>query len=101
MSSQGKIINAVNLCLKQKPNIDFELNQKGICAGLAALYIKYALENKTSQFFSLLDQLATLPSNYRLGTNHAIDSFIIQIDKAFRPSEYYGYEIHQGDLEKS
>ncbi|ARB91732.1 hypothetical protein [Legionella longbeachae] len=100
MSSQGKIINAVNLCLKQKPNIDFELNQKGICAGLAALYIKYALENKTSQFFSLLDQLATLPSNYRLGTNHAIDSFIIQIDKTFRPSEYYGYEIHQGDLEK-
>lgn len=101
MSSQSKIINAVNLCLKQKPNIDFELNQKGICAGLAALYVKYALENKTSQFFSLLDQLATLPSNYRLGSNHAIDNFIIQIDKAFRPSEYCGYEIHQGDLEKT
>ncbi|VEB34731.1 ankyrin repeat-containing protein [Legionella sainthelensi] len=100
MSSQGKIINAVNLCLKQKPNIDFELNQKGICAGLAALYIKYALENKTPQFFSMLDQLATLPSNYHLGSNHAIDNFIIQIEKAFRPSEYCGYEIHQGDLEK-
>lgn len=101
MSSQGKIINAVNLCLKQKPNIDFELNQKGVCAGLAALYVKYALENKAAQFFSLLDQLASLPSNYRLGSNHAIDNFIIQIDKAFRPSEYCGYEIHQGDLEKT
>lgn len=100
MSSQGKIINAVNLCLKHKPNIDFELNQQGVCAGLAALYVKYALENKTAQFFSLLDQLGTLSSNYSLGNNSAIDNFIIQIDKAFRASEYCGYEIHQGDLEK-
>lgn len=100
MPNQGKIINAVNLCLKQKGNIDFILNKKGICAGLAALYIKYALGNKTPQFFYLLDQLATLPSTYRLGENHAIDDFIIKVEKAFHADEYSNYEILQSDIEK-
>ncbi|QLZ68668.1 hypothetical protein FOLKNPGA_01447 [Legionella sp. PC1000] len=100
MPNQGKIISAVNLCLKQKNNIDFELNKKGICAGLAALYIKYALENKTSQFFYLLDKLATLPSTYSFGTNNAIDQFIIQVEKAFRTEEFSHYEILQSDIEK-
>lgn len=100
MPSQGKIINAVNICLKQKPNIDFILNKTGVCAGLAALHIKYALENKTAQFFYLLDKLASLPSDYRIGENAAIDNFIIEIQKAFRPDEYSGYEILQGELEK-
>lgn len=100
MPSQGKIISAVNLCLKQKNNIDFELNKKGICAGLAALYIKYALENKTSQFFYLLDKLATLPSTYSFGSNNAIDQFIIQVEKAFRTEEFSHYEILQSDIEK-
>ncbi|WP_454783163.1 hypothetical protein [Legionella sp. WA2022007384] len=107
MPNQGKIINVVNFCLKQKGNIDFTLNKKGICAGLAALHIKYAsksikdnLESKTAQFFHLLDQLANLPSTYRIGDNPALDSFIIKVEKAFRADEYSYYEILQSDIEK-
>lgn len=51
MPSQIRIINAVNLCLQQKENIEFALNRSGVCAGLAGLYVKYSLENKTHQFF--------------------------------------------------
>jgi hypothetical protein len=101
MPSQAKIIDAVNLCLKQTLNIDFNLNKTGICEGLANLYIKYSLENKTSKFFSFLDQLAALPRDYRLGDNPALDDFIIQTEKAFRPHLYSGYEIQQGELEKT
>ncbi|MCW8469215.1 hypothetical protein OQJ19_00890 [Fluoribacter gormanii] len=107
MPNQGKIINMVNLCLKQKGNIDFTLNKKGICAGLAALYIKYAsgntkcnLERKTESFFHLLDQLANLPSTYRIGDNPALDNFIIKIEKTFRADEYSYYEVLQSDVEK-
>lgn len=100
MPNQGKIISAVNVCLKQKKNISFILNKKGICAALAALYIKYTLQNKRAQFFDLLDQLASLPSTYHIGDNSAIDNFIIQIEKTFHADEYSNYEIQQSDIEK-
>ena len=58
MPSQGKIINAVNYCLKQRANIDFQLNEGGVCAGLAGLYVKYALENKINRFFDILNRLS-------------------------------------------
>ncbi|CAM3018897.1 ankyrin repeat-containing protein [Legionella steigerwaltii] len=100
MPNQGKIISAVNVCLRQKKNIAFILNKKGICAALAALYIKYTLENKRPQFFDLLDKLAALPSTYRIGDNPAIDSFIIKIEKTFQADKYSNYEIQQSDIEK-
>ncbi|RUR28804.1 hypothetical protein [Legionella qingyii] len=107
MPNQGKIINVVNLCLKQKGNIDFTLNKKGVCAALAALYIKYAagntksnLERKTESFFYLLDQLANLPSTYHIGDNPVLDNFIIKIEKTFRADEYSYYEFLQSDVEK-
>ncbi|MCW8385239.1 hypothetical protein OQJ15_02845 [Fluoribacter dumoffii] len=100
MPNQGKIISAVNVCLKQKKNIDFVLNKKGICAALAALHLKYTAENKRDVFFNLLEQLAALPSTYRIGDNHAIDNFIIKIEKTFRADEYSHYEILQCDVEK-
>lgn len=49
----------------------------------------------------MFDQLANLSSNYHLGENPAIDDFIIQIEKAFNPSEYSSFEINQGELEKT
>ncbi len=100
MPNQGKIITAVNACLKQKKNIDLVLNKKGICAALSALCIKYTLENKRPLFFDLLEQLATLPSTYRIGDNPAIDGFIIKIEKTFRVEAYSYYEILQSDIEK-
>lgn len=100
MPNQGKIISAVNVCLKQKKNISIILNKKGICAALAALYVQYTLQNKQTVFFALLDKLATLPSTYRIGDDPAIDSFIIKIEKTFRIEEYSSYEILQCDIEK-
>lgn len=100
MPSQIKIINAVNYCLKQKSNIDFELNTEGVCAGLAGLYIKYALENKSKQFFDILEQLSHLPKDYNIGTNPSLDSFIMQIEKVYDPAKYSSYELKQGDLDK-
>ncbi|STY28968.1 ankyrin repeat-containing protein [Legionella wadsworthii] len=100
MPNQGKIINSVNLCLKQKGTIDVLLNKKGICAALAALYIQYSLENKRKQFFYLLNQLATLPKTHHFGTAPTILGFIIKIQKAFLVERYSNYEMMQSDVEK-
>lgn len=86
--------------MKQSSKIEFELNKDGVCAGLAGLYVKYALENKSTQFFSILEQLSTLPKDYKFGTNQTLDSFIIQIEKVFRPGKYSNYQIGQGDLDQ-
>ncbi|KGP63575.1 hypothetical protein EP47_05510 [Legionella norrlandica] len=100
MINQGRIITAVNSCLRQKRNIDFELNKKGVCAGLAGLYIKYALENKTTEFFNILERLSKLPKDYKLGCDPEISDFIIQIEKTFSPGQYSNYQIGQGDIDK-
>lgn len=100
MPNQTRIINAVNMCLKQHSDLEFELNKSGVCAGLAGLYIKYALENKTTQFFSIINRLSTLPTIYRLGGDAELDEFIIKIEKTFRPNEYSGFQLEQGDLDK-
>ena len=100
MPNQSKIINAVNYCLHQLPHIDFELNTKGVCAGLSSLYVKYILEDKTPQFFQMLKRLSQLPNNYKLGTFQILDNFIIQIETAFRPGAYNSYKIQQGEIEK-
>lgn len=100
MPNQTRIINAVNICLKQHSDLEFELNKSGICAGLAGLYIKHALENKTTQFFSIINRLSTLPTTYRLGGDEELDEFIIKVEKTFRPNEYSGFQLEQGDLDK-
>ncbi|MDR3502036.1 MAG: hypothetical protein P4L79_05575 [Legionella sp.] len=100
MPSQIRIINAVNLCLQQKENIEFALNRLGVCAGLAGLYVKYSVENKTHQFFSILERLANLPPNYRIGNDPLIDDFIIQIEKVYNPEDYSGHQLIQGDLDR-
>ncbi len=99
MPSQNKIINAVNYCLKLKSNTDFEFNKGGVCAGLAGLYVKYSLEDKTKEFFALINQLSNLPKNYQFGSNEALDDFIIQIEKVFNPAKYNN-ELRQGNLDK-
>ncbi|USQ14992.1 hypothetical protein J2N86_06770 [Legionella lytica] len=100
MPSQIRIINAVNLCLQQKENIEFALNRLGVCAGLAGLYVKYSVENKTHQFFSILERLANLPPSYRIGNDPLIDDFIIQIEKVYNPEDYSGHQLIQGDLDQ-
>lgn len=99
MPNQTKIINAVNYCLKQKSNIDFELNDDGICQGLAGLYVKYSLENKAKEFFKILNRLSKLPKNYKLGDNLVLDKFIIQIEEVFRPGTYSSNQLQQADHE--
>lgn len=100
MPRQSKIINIVNRCLKQKTKIDFEFNKGGVCGGLAGLYVKYALENKTNLFFNVLERLSKLPPDYQLGDDPSIDDVIIQIEKVFNPKAYSNYQIGQEDLEK-
>lgn len=100
MPNQSKIIDAVNYCLKQRGNIDFELNDGGVCAGLAALYVKYSLENKTKQFFDILTQLSHLSKkDYQLGDNATLDNFIIQLQEVFDPAQYSSNRLQQGDIE--
>ncbi|MFJ1267261.1 hypothetical protein ACD661_01680 [Legionella lytica] len=100
MPSQIRIINAVNLCLQQKENTEFALNRLGVCAGLAGLYVKYSVENKTHQFFAIIERLANLPPSYRIGDDPLIDDFIIQIEKVYNPEDYSGHQLIQGDLDK-
>ena len=101
MASQAKIINAVNRCIKQLDNLEFRLNPGGICAGLAGLYIKYSLENKTTQFLAMLERLATLPLDYKWGSDAAIDDFIMQVERIFNARLYSHFEVKQEELEKT
>jgi hypothetical protein len=95
MPHQSKIIHAVNARLKQKPDIEFELNHSGVCAGLAGLFIKNILENKEHDFFYLLDQLSVASNNLP-----ALDELIINIEKVYRPDKYSSFTLEQGDLHK-
>ena len=99
MPSQAKIILKINHIL-QNNKTDFFLNREGVCSGLAALFIKYALEDREDVFFRRLEQVNKLPIDYQLGQNSTVDRFLLDIETNFNPGKYSGYEYQQEDLEQ-
>lgn len=83
MPIHNKIIHRVNLCLKQKCNVNLKLTKSEIYARLADLYENYSLENKSDLFFDAFAQLCDLPDDYQFGDNLTLDSFIIQYENEF------------------
>ena len=99
MPKQTKIIDSTNEILS-KNGASVQLNVKGVCGGLACLYVRYALEgkNKKQEFFHLSKKLANLPINYQLGQDSALDKFISEIEIEFNRFKYSKRQYYQGDM---
>lgn len=100
MPNQSKIITVVNNKLKQLPDVDIQFNKGGMCAGLAGLFVKYALENNLEEFFKKLDCLSQLPDDYEFGKNKYAESFISEIERTFNIDLYQNEGLIFSDLEK-
>ncbi|KTC85573.1 hypothetical protein [Legionella drozanskii] len=99
MPAQVKLINSGNRLLGNK-GMSLQLNKKGICAGLASLYIKYFLEGRAPEFFRLSKLLASPPKDYKIGQDENFDKFIQEVEITFNPNRY-NKNTAQGDLEKT
>lgn len=99
MPNQSKLIKIVNNRLRQL-DFDFQFDKDGICAGLASLYVKHALEDNTEEFFQQLEKLSQLPLDYEFGKNQYAENFIREIETAFNPARYNQQYIDRFDLEK-
>ncbi|KTD00024.1 YopT-type cysteine protease domain-containing protein [Legionella erythra] len=62
------------------------MNKSGVCNGLAAGYIKYALQGQIDQFQTILNTIANLPPNAEW--NEDVYSFAKDVAKSFMPEEY-------------
>ncbi|MEM2160854.1 MAG: hypothetical protein QXN55_07875, partial [Candidatus Nitrosotenuis sp.] len=101
MPSQTRIINKINTILSANRGIQVRLNTGGVCAGLAAVFVKCTLEGRKEKFLESLDQIVNLPDDYKLGTNKELDQFIIDVEKAYMPDENINRYIAQSDIEEA
>ncbi|MFC3909834.1 hypothetical protein ACFORL_12200 [Legionella dresdenensis] len=103
---QSDIIPMINNILKRK-GIDLQADVDGICNGLAAVYIKYALQGKASKFAEMLEVIqrkgkdasielgvfAASGRMYSLNPNSSefdsdVSKFIQEVLLAFLPGEF-------------
>ncbi|QRN04344.1 hypothetical protein GH742_10905 [Legionella sp. MW5194] len=82
---QGNIIRHLNRYLDWHNN-PMRMNREGICNGLAAVYVKYALQGQVGKFQALLNSIANLPATSEW--NEEIHLFAKQVAKSFMPEEY-------------
>lgn len=99
MPAQVKLIISGNRLLGNK-GLSFQLNSKGVCAGLASLYVKYFFEGRVDEFFRLSKLLASPPKDYEIGQDADFDKFIQEVEITFNPNRY-NKNTAQGDLEKT
>lgn len=95
---QAYIIPMINLIL-QEGDIELSANDNGICNGLAAVYVQYALEGKSSQFARILDAINRKgellaqkkdPESIKNQTvsDSEINQFIREVLNAYLPQEF-------------
>ncbi|RAP36194.1 hypothetical protein B1207_08560 [Legionella quinlivanii] len=95
---QAYVIPMINLIL-QEGDIKLSANDNGICNGLAAVYVQYALEGKSSQFAKILDAInrkgellaqKTDPESIQNQTvsDSEINKFIQEVLNAYLPQEF-------------
>ncbi|KTD39234.1 ankyrin repeat-containing protein, partial [Legionella nautarum] len=99
MPAQVKLIISGNRLLGNK-GLSFQLNSKGVCAGLASLYIQYFFEGRAAEFFRLSKLLASPPNDYEIGQDANFDKFIQEVEITFNPNRY-NKNTAQGDIEKT
>lgn len=98
MPKQIQVINAVNRALAQHFNIEFRLNEQGICAGLAALFVKYSLEGNLNIFFDQKMRLTRLAKFDHIPSN--LLGFITHIERLFNVPFYTRFKKQQSEIEK-
>lgn len=75
---QARVIRNLNAYLKWH-NLPLKLNTAGVCNGLAAVYSKYYLEGKASDFFRMLQYVAGKKANseQEMEVNHFVSEVIL------------------------
>ncbi|KTD06377.1 ankyrin repeat-containing protein [Legionella gratiana] len=84
--SQAQIIQNINQYLELN-NLPYELDEEGICNGLATVYAKYVLEEKEEKFIELLEYVS---GNKETPKNEVsrINKFLIDVILSFMPEEF-------------
>ena len=102
--SQNRLIDRLTAYLNHC-NLPIQLNNGGICNGLATLYAKYVLEGRRAEFMSMLDYISGKKSGGH-EVDASINEFVAQIILSFDPAKYYhtlnqirSYEIQRIDGE--
>ncbi|KTD48757.1 ankyrin repeat-containing protein [Legionella rubrilucens] len=85
VTHQGNIIHHLNRYLDWH-NKPVRMNRQGICNGLAAVYVNYALQGQTGKFQALLNSIANLSATSEW--NEEIHLFAKKVAKSFMPEEY-------------
>lgn len=83
--NQSKIISQLNRYLDWH-NMPVRMNKSGLCNGLAAVYVKYALQGQLNKFQTILNTIANLTPNAEW--NEDVYSFAKDVAKSFMPEEY-------------
>ncbi|KTD72557.1 hypothetical protein [Legionella tucsonensis] len=92
---QAKVIPMLKEYLRFN-NFNLEVEDGGICAGLAAVFCKYALEEREEKFFAMLDLLHKKGLDIKNQKNQGdqsedlsqLNSFIAEILLAFLPQKF-------------
>lgn len=82
--SQNSVIKKLNAYLKFN-GLPLNADKKGICHGLAAIFIKYAAENKITAFAK---NLRMINSKKTLANKASLNKFIQEILFAYLPSKF-------------
>ncbi|MCH9756208.1 MAG: hypothetical protein K0U37_03310 [Gammaproteobacteria bacterium] len=83
--NQGVIIAHLNQYL-QSHNLPVRMNESGICNGLASMHIKYAVQGKEGEFFSMLHRMSAVTQDTALDLE--INHFVTDIVVSLFPDEF-------------
>ncbi|KTC75439.1 ankyrin repeat-containing protein [Legionella birminghamensis] len=83
LRSQSNVIRNLNRYLESQ-NLPVRMPPDGICRGLAAVRCKYIIENRESEYFSILDKIAQLNKLDGESIN-AVNHFVVETLIAFNP----------------
>ncbi|MGM9454354.1 Dot/Icm type IV secretion system effector LegA2 [Legionella bozemanae] len=82
---QKQVIDKLNLYLKRH-NMPVQMNNEGVCNGLATLYAKYVLEGKENQFFKILEEI--VKKNPASAMESDINQFVYDVVLTLFPEQF-------------
>ncbi|QLZ70540.1 MULTISPECIES: ankyrin repeat domain-containing protein [Legionella] len=82
---QNQVIHRLNQYLKWH-NMPVQMNNEGICNGLATMYAKYVLEGKEEQFFKILEQIVKKSPDSAMESD--INQFVYDVVLTLFPEQF-------------
>ncbi|KTD42828.1 hypothetical protein [Legionella parisiensis] len=82
---QKQVIDRLNLYLKWH-NMPVQMNNEGVCNGLATLYAKFVLEGKENQFFKILQQIVNINPDSAMESE--INQFVYDVVLTLFPEQF-------------